>query len=163
MDELRCDTAPAAWFEERARLNHDFLLNQVLIAVTAALGRPEDSGTTNRILRFFLARAASFTALLRDGPEVLRPGTWALRQGLLGEHRPEAAAELLDLLYMHGSCVPAACRQAEDALESAVTAVNEALDAGTSDALSRAEAELQRLSTALSRLPSTMSSVVETM
>jgi hypothetical protein len=163
MDESLCDTAPAAWFEERARLNHDFLLNQVLIAVTAALGRPEDSGTADRLLRFFLARAASFTSLLRDAPEVLRPGTWAMHEGLLGDFQSEVAAELLDLLYLRGSSIPAACRQAQEDLECAVTAVNEALHAGTSDALSSAESALQHLSKALSRLPSTMSSVVETM
>jgi hypothetical protein len=154
----------AGWFEQRARLNHDFLLNHVLLSVVAALRTPTDLAGVRAPLRSFLARAGTFRTLLSSGPETLRPGSWAASKAMLGNGpAADAAAELLDLLFGAISTVPAACRAAADVVTRAEEAARLALADLTEARLRAAEAELRALSQALSRLPSSMRALVNTM
>jgi|RhiMethySRZTD1v2_1073278.scaffolds.fasta_scaffold1245425_2 hypothetical protein len=155
------------WFEARARLNHDLLLNKVLNAMRPVQGATEPEPTALAFLRLFLAREPELRELIREGPVLLQPGSWLRRETALGADGKglDALVEFLDLEFTRTSWLPERCAEAERVLDRAVSLVEPLVIRGRLSIADQAEVAgaVQHLSNLLARLPSNMPAVVGSM
>jgi hypothetical protein len=159
----------AEWFEMRAMINHDQLLNRILNAFRA----PSDDGLVSRdALRpyviLLLDRESEWRAFLARTAEVLRPGQWLSRECQLsfGDSVSTALAEFVDFEFDMLTSINERTTSALLALGQVSQLASRALEEGPEcDRTLRTDLpdSVRRLSESLTLLPGSMMAVVESM